>query len=58
MAQEGEIFTLKGDTHDLHLALIWDSATQLTIQCSNCTDGSKREERWGSVLIKYQSGGR
>jgi hypothetical protein len=55
---EGEVYTLKGDAHDLHLALAWDSAAQLTIQCSNCANQSKREERWGNISIKYQSGGR
>ena len=58
IADDGEVYTLKGDAHDLHLALAWDSATQLTIQCSNCTNESKRQERWDNVSIKYQAGGR
>ncbi len=58
IAWEGEVFVLKGDAHDLHLGLAWDSATQLTIQCPNCANVSRHDEQWGGVSIKYQSGGR
>lgn len=58
IAGEGEVFTLKGDAHDLHIGLAWDSATQLTIQCPNCTNVSKSEQQWGIVSIKVQPGGR
>ena len=53
-AEEGEVFTLEREAKALHLALVWDSDSQLTIQCSDCTDVNRREERWGNVLIRYQ----
>ncbi len=58
IAGEGEVFALQGDAKDLHLGLAWDSATQLTIQCPNCANVNKKDQQWGIVVIKYQSGGR
>jgi sec-independent protein translocase protein TatC len=52
-AEEGEVFKLNGDARGLHLALAWDSATQLTVQCPNCTGESKHEGKWSSVTIQY-----
>jgi sec-independent protein translocase protein TatC len=57
-AEDGEVFTLEREARELHLSLVWDSPTQLTIQCSDCAAASKHQERWGNVLIRYQLGGR
>lgn len=53
-AEEGEIFELERDARGANLGLVWNSASQLTIRCSNCAGISKQQERWGNVLIRYE----
>ncbi len=53
-AEEGEVFELERDAQAAHLALVWSSASQLTIRCPDCTDISRQQARWGNVLIRYE----
>jgi hypothetical protein len=52
--EEGEVFELERDARTAHLALVWDSASQVTIYCDNCADVKKHQERWGSVVIRHE----
>jgi hypothetical protein len=54
MAEEGEVFELERDAQATNPALVWNSASQLTIRCSNCAGISKQQERWENVLIRYE----
>jgi hypothetical protein len=53
-AEVGEVFLLERDAQSLHLTLVWNSPSQLTIGCPDCTDVIKRQEHWGDVLIRYE----
>jgi hypothetical protein len=53
-AEEGEVFMLEREAQVIHLTFIWDSATQLTIQCFDCMDIRRREEQWGNVAVRYR----
>jgi hypothetical protein len=57
-AEQGEVFQLEREAQAAHLAIIWDSPSQLTIRCFDCTDASKRLERWENVAIRYELNGR
>jgi hypothetical protein len=53
-AEEAEVFSIEQDATALHLNLVWDSPSQLTIHCRGCANASNKQERWNGVLIRYQ----
>ena len=53
-AEQGEVFSIEQDAQKLHLALAWNSPSQLTIHCRNCANANKKQENWGDVLVRYE----
>jgi hypothetical protein len=54
-ATEGEVFVLEQDAAGAGITLHWTSPTALSIVCLHCSSAlvRKHDERWGSVVIKY-----
>jgi len=56
VASEGEVFVIEQDAA-VGVTLKWTDGYTLLIQCSRCTASfiQKKNERWNSLLIKYDS---
>ncbi|MFL6385871.1 MAG: hypothetical protein ACJ71U_00155 [Terriglobales bacterium] len=56
-ATEGEVFVLEQDAAGAGISLRWRSPLALSITCPHCSPRlvSKRDERWGNIVIEYDS---
>jgi hypothetical protein len=56
-ATEGEVFLLEQDAAGAGISLRWTSPLVLSITCPRCNPSlvKKHDERWGNVIIEYDS---
>ena len=55
-ATDGEVFIVEQDAAGAGVTVRWTSPTALSISCPHCTSlVRKHDERWGNVVIEYDS---